>query len=385
MPTILTGLVDTEDVLADERKIDMSDEIKMLDPDESQFATMLLDLGTKKAIREKVNWLEDELFPRLTALAVSATSAATTITVTTGEGTFLRAGDVIRNALTGEAYGTVSVAGDVATITRSVGDVAAVSSASGAELLIVSNAAQQGATLGTRKITKKVLGFNYAQIVRHPFGFTNTNIEIGRYGESEPMREAHKKLLEHKRSIENLLFWGARDFDTSGTEPKGYVGGAFEYISTWVKDPSGTMTHAELDDFLEDGLQFGSRNKVLFAAPRVCKVISGFLKTAWQPNKVGERKFGAYVDGYISGTFGWEIPVICKRDWGTMSKASSQYGSWAFLIDMDDVILRPLRSTRLLRERQANDADETTHEYLSEFSLEFAQQKHHMIVKNVTA
>lgn len=54
MTTVLTGLVDTETVLADERVVDMDEDIKVLDPDESQFTTMLMQLGSKQAIREKI-------------------------------------------------------------------------------------------------------------------------------------------------------------------------------------------------------------------------------------------------------------------------------------------------------------------------------------------
>lgn len=54
MTTVLDGLIDTEDVLADERVVDMADDITMLDPDESQFSTMLATIGSKDAIREKV-------------------------------------------------------------------------------------------------------------------------------------------------------------------------------------------------------------------------------------------------------------------------------------------------------------------------------------------
>lgn len=169
MATVLTGLVDTEDVLGDERVVDMSDEIKHLDPDESQFTTMLQKMGSKEAFREKVNWLELELFPRKSALAASATSAATTVTVTTGEGTYFRAGDVVRNAVSGEAYQVTSVSTDTLTITRSVGDVAAASSASGAELVIISNAAAQGDTLGTRKMVKKALGYNGKAVWAYSF------------------------------------------------------------------------------------------------------------------------------------------------------------------------------------------------------------------------
>lgn len=387
MATILSGLVDTEDVLGDERKIDMSEDIAHLDPDETQFTTMSQKIASKESIREKVNWLELELFPRISALAASATSAATTYDVTAGQGTYFRAGDIIRNATTGDAARVTSISTDTLTVVRGIGDVTAASAASGTELLIVSNAAAQGATLGTRKMVKKVLGFNYTQIYRSPFGFTNTNVEIGRYGGQEPMAEAKQKLIEHKRGIEQTGFWGARDFITGGSEPIGVAGGLVEFISTNVDDAGGALTAANVDAYLRDGLQHGSRNKVIFAAPLVASAFSRLLLEAIQPNSNNERLWGAKVDAYISGAYGTKIPLFVKREWNDFSSTGDQYGGWAFGVDMDNIKYRYLRNrnTRLLRNRQANDADETTHEYLTEMTWEIAQEKTHFIVKGVTS
>lgn len=389
MATILNGMVDTEDVLADEKVVDMADDIKHLDPDDSQFVTMMQRMASKEAIREKVNWLELEYFPRLSALAASATSAQSTLGVTSGEGTYFRAGDVVRIAATGEAFRVLSVSTDTLTVERGVGDVAAATAASGLQLLIVSNASKQGATLGTRKIVKKVLGYNYTQIVRHPFGFTNTNVAIERYGGREPAVEAAQKLVEHKRSLEYLAFWGARDFIThSGdSEPTGYAGGLDEFISTNVDNAGGTLTEANLEAYLRDGLQHGSRNKVIFLAPVVMGAISGFLRDSIQPAGLNERLWGAKVDAYLSGAYGQRVPLIVKRDWNDFSTSSLQYGSVAFGVDMSNVKIRPLRgrNTSLLRNRQANDADETTHEYLTELTYEIAQEKTHFIINGVTA
>ena len=388
MPTVLSGMVDTEDVLADERVVDMSDDIKHLDPDDSQFVTMMQRMASKEAIREKVNWLELEYFPRLSALAASATSAASTIGVTAGQGTYFRAGDVVRIAATGEAFRVLSVATDTLTVERGVGDVAAATAASGLQLLIVSNASKQGATLGTRKMLKKVLGFNYTQIVRHPFGFTNTNVAIERYGGREPANEAAQKLVEHKRSLEYLAFFGARDLIThSGdSEPTGYAGGIDEFVSTNVDNAGGTLTEANLEAYLRDGLQHGSRNKVIFLAPVAMGAISGFLRDSIQPAGLNERLWGAKVDAYISGAYGQKIPLIVKRDWNDFSTASVQYGGFAVGVDMSNVKIRPLRgrNTSLLRNRQANDADETTHEYLTEVSYEIAQEATHFIINGIT-
>ena len=86
MPTILTGVVDDADILSNQRVVDMSPTIAMLEPDEAPLTTMLQKTSKRAAYSQKVEWLSDELVPRLTTLAASATSAATALTVATGTG-----------------------------------------------------------------------------------------------------------------------------------------------------------------------------------------------------------------------------------------------------------------------------------------------------------
>ena len=384
--SIATGVVDTATVTAGEQKIDMSEKIMMLDPDSSQFTTMMMKLGSEDARSYKVEWLEDQLRPRLSALAASATSAAVTIVVTTGQGDYFRARDLVRVATTGEMVLVTSISTDTLTVTRAIGATAAASAASGGDLLIVSNAATQGATLGTRKITKKTAAYNYTQIQRDPYGFTETERNVATYGGPPDVYESVKKLVEHKRALENTCFFGARSFTSNAPTSFGTCGGAVEFISTNIHNAAGTLSHATLDTYLRSDLQHGSTNKVLFVAPLVAQAISGYLKTAYSPTEVGTKKFGATVNAYISGAYGTELPVVVKRDWQDFSSANTGYGGWAFLIDMDYVKFRPLqnRNTRLLRDRQANDADESTNEYLTEFSLEFRTEAAHSVIKGVT-
>jgi hypothetical protein len=167
-------LVDDNVVLADEKIVDMDDVIAMLDPDVSQFTTMLMKVSSSPAYNSKIEWLEDQLFPRLSGLAVSAATADTTLTVTTGQGAYFRAGDVVRVAISGEAVKVTSVSTDTLTVSRAIGGVSAATAQTGSDLVIVGNASLQGATLGTRKITKRVLAYNYQQIQRNPYGFTET-------------------------------------------------------------------------------------------------------------------------------------------------------------------------------------------------------------------
>lgn len=397
MPTILSGLVSTDDVQADAKVVDMSERIYKLQPDATQFSTILNKLGSKPATREKVQWLEDEYRPRVSALAVSAESTDSSMTVTTGDGTAVfRVGDIVRNMLTNEAFQVTSVSANsigTATAYRGLGSSSPVSSASAnGKLMVVGNASAQGASSGTAMIVKRASAYNYTQIQRDPFSFTETETHIKQYDGGEPAYELAKKAVEHRRAIENTLFFGARDYQ-SGTSPKGtgYCGGALEYITTNVSaTTAGNLTPAFVDTFLEGPFAYGSMNKALFCAPRVATVLSQMYRGLWAPPNGGDDKaFGVKVNAWFNSTYGGTIPVFVKREWADLfaTANSSLYGTWGFLIDMDYVRFRPLqgRNTMVNRNIQEPSADAETHEYLTEFSLEFGTEKAHGILKNVTS
>ncbi len=384
MTTVLNGLVDDQDIEQTQRVPDVSSTITMLDPDTSQFTTMLMKVASESAFNQKVTWFEDQLLPRLSAVSGSQTNVDTSIEVTASTGQYFRAGDLVRNARTGEAFLVTTVTTDTLTVTRGHGRVTAAAMNDADQLLIVANAAAQGATLGTRKQTKKVNNYNRTQIVRNPFGFTNTLIASKLFAGNEPTNEAQKKAIEHKRAIEYILFWGARGDTESDTTVPGEAGGLFEFVQTNVKDVAGTLSKTLLDTYLRDLLQHGTENKVLFASPVMAQALSGFLRDAWSPTTVDTRLWGAKVNAFISGAYGSQIPVIVKRDWNDFSTSSSQYGGWSFLVDMDNVKIRPLRPTEFLQNRQANDADEKTHEYLWEGSFECKQELTHGVIVGVT-
>lgn len=394
MPVAInTGVVDDTDILQNERVIDMADKIAMLHDDTTQFTSMLQKTASKTCHSSKIEWLEDQLFPRLSTLSASITSGAATIGVNTGEGPYFRKGDIVRVASSGEALGvSAAPSGDTVGVIRSVGAVPAASGAAGGDLVIIGNASAQGASLGQRAVTERVAAYNYTQIFRHPYGFTETLAATELYGGTDPNRERAKKAIEHKRALEHSLFWGARDFYATGlsgadTEPTSTMGGIVEFVSSNVKDPSGQMTSAEFEAFMSAGLQYGSKNKVLFVSPLVASIISQYAAVQWVQSKPDTGQWGTFVDTYVSGAFGWEVPVVVKRDWGEFATTNAGYGSWAILVDMDAVLLRPLRTrnTKLLLNRQGPSDDQVVEEYLTETSFQLTWEKKHMIIKNATS
>lgn len=59
--TVAQGTLTTADPLADEQVVDMRNEFYELDPDDSQFTTLLVKLGTRQAVREKINHLASKV------------------------------------------------------------------------------------------------------------------------------------------------------------------------------------------------------------------------------------------------------------------------------------------------------------------------------------
>ena len=384
MPTILTGVVDDADILSNQRVVDMSPTIAQLEPDEAPLTTMLQKVGKRAAFSQKVEWLSDELVPRLTTLSASAASDLTAIAVATGTGTYFRPGDVVRIATTGENCSVSAVSANTVYVTRALGGVTALSAASGVDLIKVGNAAAEGATLGTLIQTKKVANYNYAQIQRDPWGFTNTLVASKLYGGPEPANEAKKKLIEHKRQLENSLFWGKRDLTTpaSGT-PTGYVGGLFDYISSNITSVGGNLTESVMETFLRTAFRYGSQNKVMFVSPLVASAMSSFAQGKLALASVDTNKYGVSLGQYQSAS-GAVIQIMIKRDWLDFQASGNQYGGIGVVVDMDDVKMRPLRDTVLKPDRQANDEDSVKQEYLTEWSFEIGQEKKHAIIRGIT-
>jgi hypothetical protein len=384
------GVVSTTNLLPDALEVDMDPEMRMLDEDESQYSTLVMNTRNRETRREKFNWLEKELFPRLVTVGTSYLIGDTAVTLTAGQGAQVRIGDVLRNMARGDALWVTNVVGDVLTVVRNVGTKAAVAGTAGDTFLIMSNASAQGADFGQTAILLPTVAFNYTQIFRHPYSFANTVREVQTYTGGEPETESDAKALEHKRAIEYSGFWGARDMKTDPTtgEPAGFTGGLVEFITTNKADVNGPLTVDYLDTWLKTALQYTSRNVVLYVSPLVAYQASKFNRggqgTAWRPDK--QNVAGLKVDAFMSGVYGYEIPIVVKKDWNDFPVTLDQYGGWMFLVDHDSIFWRPLRnrSTKLLTARQHPGADRVSEEWLTEGGWEITNEKHHGILYGIT-
>ena len=388
--TVATGNISTEEVLPDERVVDMDPKMRRLKPDDTPLTTMTTRASSRQAIREKVNWLEEEDFPRVVTSA-AALVGDTTINLTAGQGKIVQPQDLLRNMRTGEGVRISAVATDALTVARGIGNIPAAAVNASDAWLVVADAQPQGSDFPVARYLQRVLGFNFTEITRTPWTFTGTNTAIELYGGREPAKEAVRKAREHKRKWEAIGFWGMRSFTAASAangEPQGTAGGAAEFISTFKRDANGPLTPDFFDLLCMDCFQYGTEDKVLFAAPLVVMSMSKWNRTGMgtQFAATPDNVHGVKVDAFISGAYGYRIPVVVKKEWGEFPYTNKGYGSYAFLLDMSYIERRPLRDrdTKLLTEQQPKGKDIYAAEYFTEATWEFAQERAHAILYGVT-
>jgi hypothetical protein len=154
--------------------------------------------------------------------------------------------------------------------------------------------------------------------------------------QGDPMNEIAKKAVEHKRSLEALHFFGARDFVT-GTPAKGYMGGLAEFITTNVFTSIGTLSRGVLDDKLRTVLQHGSRNKVIFAAPVPAQALSACSPTTGSRSPTRPRRCTARRSRLHLGRVRRQHPGHHEARVGHVPDRVNGYGSWMFVVDLDYV------------------------------------------------
>ena len=388
MSSYMQGSISTEEVLPDERVIDMRQDIVDTAPDQTQFTTLTQRARTETAIREKVNWLEQDLFPRIvTASAVLATGG-TALVLQPGNGALLQGNDLLRNMRTGEGLRVVSLATDTATVERAVGSAVEAAINVGDKFLVVTDAQPQGSDFPKGRYARRVLGYNFTGIARTTWEFTGTATSIELYGGREPSKEAARKTIEHKRKLEASGFFGMREYYPAAAngEPMGVAGGAIEFIQTNKLNANGPLTPDGFDLFMADVLSEGTTDKVIYTGPAGALNFSRWnrqgMGSAWAPGEGSVH--GVKVDAFISGAYGYRIPVITKKEWAEFGPGG--YAGYLFVLDHAYIAYKPLRDrdTKMLTEQQPKGKDVYAAEYMTEWTWMFANEKAHGLITGIT-
>jgi hypothetical protein len=383
MPSTVQGVRGTASILQNRQVIDISHTIHLLEPSAYPLITLLNSLEkVKPAHNPVVRWMEDELEP-LTDLLNGAVAAAA-VALTVDNGGWWRVNDIGHVPRTGENFRVTAVAANVLTVVRSFGPVAAAALNDDEPLWNLGPAQREGDTSRALLSTLEVEQSNRTQIVRTPFGTTNTQSATDLYDGNDFDYQARKHAIEHLVRLERTLLWGQSDQAVVAGQPLRALQGVFQFIATNRIDVGGVLTESEFDAFCEVAFRYGgSDQKLLVASGRVIQAINNFAKEKMD-TYVGESAYGLNLREYVS-PFGRILIAYHRQFVGDI------YSGQALLLDMDRVVLRPLRGGRSagnlavrVTNIQANDEDARRDEYLTEASLEFQNEKAHALLTGVT-
>lgn len=386
--TTVLGQRSTGLVLQDNRKIDISETIKLLEPDATPLTTLSNALGTKATVNPEFFWLEDELKARFDA-----------VDTTTGTGTSVRVdriekfsvGDTVLVPRTMELMHVDAVTTGTSTLTveRGVGG-SAVALADNDELMIIGRAFPEGDTAPSARSMNPVKVTNYTQIYKNTVESTGTLIHSDSFTRPNDWPyQARKVLEEHKKDQEYTRLFGKPREDLTGgsnRQPLRFTGGCTHFIQTNITDIAslngGLLTESEFWEWLSTLTRYGSKKVLVLAARLVVNALQEFPRSKLQVMDRAQT-YGVTMTQMVSPH--GEARIVTHD-----LLEGSVFGGTAIGLDMSQIRRRVLansegsRDTHLRPNVQSPGLDGRQDEYLTEDGLEFGQEKCHGILEGVT-
>lgn len=379
MVTIITTARSTGNVEAGSFKVDMGDEIFMLQPNDTPFTLLSSKVGTRKLISPEFKWREDDLAPIWDTAGATMTTGDTTITVTATS--YFTPGDIVEVTTTGEHLLVVTAGTTSFTCLRGFGTTSADTIANAAPLYIIGNAYMEGDTAASQRSVQKTIVIQYAQIFKTSFGYTGTEENSDQYGNMKDSAYIQKlKGIEHARKMEAAFWFGQLYKYSSYTNPERTMEGVNKLIGTNYDNISaGTITEAEFRAFVKSGFRYGSSTKYLFASALICDALDSWA-TAKLHLLSKDETYGIAAKEWVT-THGRLIVIEMKELF-----TGTKYGGYAAMIDMESVRRCYLqnRDTKLETNIQAAGTDARQDQYISEVSIQLANPEKHRLLTGVT-
>jgi hypothetical protein len=292
--------------------IDMSDTLAMLDPSDVPILSLIGKSGlTADALKHQ--WLEDELRPLDTLIATqgafSGTGAVNDCVVTTGQGEYLRAGDVL--LIESELVLLTGVSDDTITVTRSYGGSSAASHAVGKTISVVGNVNLTDAAQGAPRTTTKSGLFNYCQLYEDTVVTTTTTQAIKKYVEQDDLAA---QLARSSKSA--WMLWERSLLHGRKVEPTATVAGAMDGILVRLTTNAYAKAGAALtEEFvlqaMQDSWNYGGKVDTIVCAAFQKRALNKFLDSQRMTTRT-DRVAGSVVDSYTSD-FGVADIVLSRQ------------------------------------------------------------------------
>ena len=390
----ILGLRDVGNFTSDERPKNWREQILYQYPRSEQKAPLnALIAGMKQKATDdpEFNWFEKASPVRYDTVNYSTDydSVATSIVVT--DGTFFRAGDLVRVEETNEVLRVTTDYASANTIIVARGWGSTNTGITTADnLFIIGTAIPEGATGRSALYKDPTKAYNFTQIFRYPLKLTET-ARATHLRTGAPYKDMKREALDqHTIDMERGFLWGVRNEDLaggSGGEPQRSTGGIISFISSNSTTVSGgNLTYSALMTFLKGLFAKGSGEKLCLCGNQFLLTLNMMAEARGEFNmKERQSVYGIKVTTWIT-PFG---SVYIKNH--PLFNEVTPHSKMGLFIEPRNIIYRYLagngvnRDTKFLTDREANDEDSTEDEFLTECGLEVQHEATHGLLKNVNA
>lgn len=353
----------------------------MMDMIDWTEAPLLNEFGVNNASKfgfqqlgTKGEWMEDTMSPRSGSLDASLNGSATTVAVQTGEGNYLKKGDVIR--IEDELIWISSTSANaISVMIRGFGGTTNTSHADDTPWDLVGSASLEGDDFVTGHTTTISRPYNHTQILREAVKVSGSEQENPKWdGETNTLARHLGKLMgDGGKSgklpilLEQSGIYGRRAAGTDSTARA--MGGLTQYVTTNVNDLGGAaLLRKNIEDSLMACFEAGGSPETLIVGGHARRKITNFYEK-YITTTQDETRGGAVID-------------TVKTDFGTLTIV---YWRWArpnelLIVEKGQMGWCEMRPFRIYD--RASIGDYEVKEVLGEYTFVVRNEKAHAIVKN---
>ncbi len=369
---------------------DVSDVIGIVSP----YETALLDhLGDprKPASSTVHEWLEDGLLPNEDAVDEQSFSPSATGATQFGvaNASYFRAGDQVRAAGSLEVMLVAGTAGSDLQVVRGYGGTTPEALSDGQALLILGNAALEGAERSDSRSTMRTRKRNYTQIFTSSVEVSGSQRAAQTIGVRDELDyQMQERLRELLRDLENCVINGVAPAATpeGGQAVRRTMNGILSMVTSNVFEPG------------VDGFQQGDGvgGTVLTES-----VLNAAMRAVWQ-NSAGQldtilvggerkREINRFVGdqrGFLpTDTSYKDVISAYESDFGVCRVVMSRWmpSDAVLFLDSSRISVMPLKGRSFHFKRLASTGDSDVGQVIGEYTLELMNESAHGMIKGLTA
>lgn len=384
MPARSVGTRKLSSVDTDRLDIDVSKAIGEYETDDAPFLCILNNIAKVATNSMKIFWYDQAPETVWTKINNGSGYNTSATDLVVDDSTIFSAKDLLLLPRTGEQMLITAInhGTNTLTVTRGHGDVTAAAINDNDDVVKLANAMEEDSTVPTGNYVEPVEFSNNVQEIRLPFSgsWWQEDAKTKTAGTPRDIM-SRQKLKEFRRNLERLVIGGRPK--VSATNPT--MGGVMSFMdSTRVFDVAtgneGILTESYLNSTLAPDLfQYGPREKLLVASPKVVSAFSEFGNAKLVLSKAKDNELGVNVHKYYTphGIMNIIPSWTLVQGWN----------GYAMLLDLDSIKLRPFagHDATLSRNIQAADKHGYTDEYWGMYTLEVRNSLHHAVIKGVSA